>query len=153
MFAAARPSPVALRNQVIKAARGGVRMPTIAYLAVSSGGRTDRAAIHLREAAVPGLRKLTEAVHDAGAAVSCQLGHAGPAENGRSNKAQALSAWRMPSTLSLQMVRTVRDEVGDGRCRDATGQRRPGGRRGRTRTTDHDEPAAGDRARSGQSTA
>ncbi len=130
VFGPARLGPVSLRNRVIKAAtfegmtpealvtddlveyhlrvaRGGVGMTTVAYLAVSPEGRTDRHQIYLREKALAGLGKLTDAVHAEGAAVAAQLGHAGPVANGRSNDAQALSAWRMPSPLSLQMVRTA----------------------------------------------
>jgi 2,4-dienoyl-CoA reductase-like NADH-dependent reductase (Old Yellow Enzyme family) len=130
VFAPATLGPVPLRNRVVKAAtfegvtpdalvtgdlveyhlkvaRGGVGMTTVAYLAVSPEGRTDRHQIYLRPQAVPGLRRLTDAVHAEGAAVAAQLGHAGPVANGRSNQAQALSAYRMPSPLSLQMVRTA----------------------------------------------
>jgi 2,4-dienoyl-CoA reductase-like NADH-dependent reductase (Old Yellow Enzyme family) len=130
VFAPAMLGPVRLRNRVVKAAtfegvtpdalvtdelveyhlkvaRGGVGMTTVAYLAVSPEGRTDRHQIYLRPEAVPGLRRLTDAVHAEGAAVAGQLGHAGPVANGRSNGAQALSASRMPSPLSLQMVRTA----------------------------------------------
>jgi hypothetical protein len=121
---------VALRNRVIKAAtfegmtpdglvtddlidfhlrvaRGGVGMTTVAYLAVAPEGRTDRHQIHLREQALPGLRRLTDSVHEAGAAVAAQIGHAGPVANGRSNGIHALSSYRLPSPLSLQMVRTA----------------------------------------------
>jgi 2,4-dienoyl-CoA reductase-like NADH-dependent reductase (Old Yellow Enzyme family) len=130
VFAPAMLGPVRLRNRVVKAAtfegvtpdalvtddlveyhlkvaRGGVGMTTVAYLAVSPEGRTDRHQIYLRPEAVPGLQRLTDAVHAEGAAVAAQLGHAGPVANGRSNGAQALSAYRMPSLLSLQMVRTA----------------------------------------------
>jgi 2,4-dienoyl-CoA reductase-like NADH-dependent reductase (Old Yellow Enzyme family) len=121
---------VALRNRVIKAAtfegmtpdglvtddlidfhlrvaRGGVGMTTVAYLAVAPEGRTDRHQIHLREQALPGLRRLTDSVHEAGAAVAAQIGHAGPVANGRSNGIHALSSYRLPSPLSLQMARTA----------------------------------------------
>jgi 2,4-dienoyl-CoA reductase-like NADH-dependent reductase (Old Yellow Enzyme family) len=130
VFAPASLGPVRLRNRVVKAAtfegmtpdalvtddlvdfhvavaRGGVGMTTVAYLAVAPEGRTDRHQIYLREGALTGLRRLTDAVHDAGAAVSAQLGHAGPVANGRSNGLQALSSTRMPSPLSMQMVRTA----------------------------------------------
>jgi 2,4-dienoyl-CoA reductase-like NADH-dependent reductase (Old Yellow Enzyme family) len=130
VFAPARLGPVRLRNRVIKAAtfegrtpdtlvtpelvdyhrevaRGGVGMSTVAYLAVAPEGRTDRHQIHLRSDALPGLRRLTEAVHAEGAAVAAQLGHAGPVANGRSNHARALSASRMPSPLSMQMVHAI----------------------------------------------
>ncbi|HLN76176.1 MAG TPA: NADH:flavin oxidoreductase [Nocardioidaceae bacterium] len=130
VFAPATLGPVRLRNRIVKAAtfegvtpdalvtdeliayhlevaRGGVGMTTVAYLAVSPEGRTDRHQIYLRHEAVSGLRRLTDAIHAEGAAVAAQLGHAGPVANGRSNESQALSAYRMPSPLSLQMVRTA----------------------------------------------
>ncbi len=133
MFAPARLGPVRLRNRIVKAAtfeamtpdalvtddlvdyhlavaRGGVGMTTVAYLAVSPEGRTDRRQIHLREEALPGLARLTDAVHAEGAAVAAQIGHAGPVANGRSNGVRALAASRMPSPLSMQMVRTATAE-------------------------------------------
>ncbi len=133
VFAPARLGPVRLRNRVIKAAtfegrtpdalvtddlvdyhlavaRGGVGMTTVAYLAVAAEGRTDRHQIHLREEALPGLLRLTDAVHAEGAAVAAQIGHAGPVANGRSNGRQALAASRMPSPLSMQMVRSATPE-------------------------------------------
>lgn len=107
-----RPHPVPLgsitvRNRVIKAATfegrtpealvtdeliefhrevaaGGVGMTTVAYCAVAPGGRTDRRQIWMRPEAVPGLRRLTDAVHAEGAAVSAQIGHAGPVANAAS---------------------------------------------------------------------
>lgn len=74
---------------------------------MSPEGRTDRHQIYLRPEAVPGLRRLTDAIHAEGAAVAGQLGHAGPVANGRSNEARAISSYRMPSPLSLRMVRTA----------------------------------------------
>ena len=122
--------PLTLRNRVVKAAtfegmtpgalvsrqlvdfhatlaRGGVGLTTVAYLAVSPEGRTHRDQVFLREAALPGLRRLTDAVHAEGAAVAAQIGHAGPVANGRSNHAQAIAPSRMPSPLSMQLVRAA----------------------------------------------
>ncbi len=122
--------PVRLRNRVVKAAtfegrtphalvsqqlvdfhaeiaRGGVGMTTMAYVAVAPEGRTHRDQVFLREAAVPGLRRLTDAVHAEGAAVSAQIGHAGPVANGRSNGIHAIAPSAMPSPLSMQMVRSA----------------------------------------------
>ncbi len=65
---------------------GGVAMTTVAYLAVSPEGRTDRHCVHLAEENVAHLRRLTDTVHAAGAAVSAQIGHAGPVANARSNR-------------------------------------------------------------------
>ncbi|MFG3615301.1 NADH:flavin oxidoreductase [Nocardia sp. NPDC047654] len=134
VFAPARLGPIALRNRVIKAATfegrtpdalvtdeliefhrevaaGGVGMTTVAYCAVAPGGRTDRHQIWMRPEAVPGLRRLTEAVHGEGAAVSAQIGHAGPVANAASNRAPALAPSRMLSPLSMRMMRSP-DENG-----------------------------------------
>ncbi len=72
-------------------AAGGAALSTVAYLAVSPEGRTDRHCLQLSEDTVPGLRRLTDAVHAEGAAAAAQIGHAGPVANARSNRAPALS--------------------------------------------------------------
>jgi 2,4-dienoyl-CoA reductase-like NADH-dependent reductase (Old Yellow Enzyme family) len=114
VFATATLGPVTLRNRIIKAAtfegvmpggkvsdqliefhrrvaRGGAAMSTVAYLAVSPEGRTDRHCLLLDQATLPGLRRLTDAVHAEGAAAAAQVGHAGPVANPRSNRAPSLS--------------------------------------------------------------
>ena len=58
-------------------AAGGVGMTTVAYGAVSPDGRTFKDQMWLRPDAVPSLRALTSAVHDAGAKCSIQLVHCG----------------------------------------------------------------------------
>ena len=105
-FSPATLGPIRLRNRIIKAATfesrtpdalvtddlidfhrqvaaGGVGMTTVAYCAVAPEGRTDRHQIWMRPEALPGLRKLTDAVHAEGAAISAQLGHAGPVANAK----------------------------------------------------------------------
>ena len=72
--------------------RGGVGLTTVAYLAVAPEGRTHREQIVVGERACPGLARLTDAIHETGAAIAGQVGHAGPVANGRSNGVQALSA-------------------------------------------------------------
>jgi 2,4-dienoyl-CoA reductase-like NADH-dependent reductase (Old Yellow Enzyme family) len=74
-----------------RVAAGGVAMTTVAYLAVSPEGRTDRHCVLLDDDALPGLRRLTDAVHAEGAAAAAQIGHAGPVANARSNRAPSLS--------------------------------------------------------------
>jgi 2,4-dienoyl-CoA reductase-like NADH-dependent reductase (Old Yellow Enzyme family) len=128
IFEPARLGPIELRNRVIKAATfegmtrggqvsdelvefhrrvaaGGVGMTTVAYLAVSPEGRTDRHQIHWHPGVVPQLRRLTDAVHAEGAAASAQIGHAGPVADARSNRLRALSPSRTFSPLSLQFTR------------------------------------------------
>ena len=129
VFAPATLGPVTLRNRVIKAATfegrtpdalatdeliefhgkpaaGGVGMTTVAYCAVAPEGRTDRHQIWMRPEAVPGLRKLTDTVHAEGAAVSAQIGHAGPVANAASNRLPALSPSRLFSPLGMKPTRS-----------------------------------------------
>jgi len=114
VFGPARLGPLTLKNRIIKAATfegvmpkghvsdeliafhrrvaaGGAAMTTVAYLAVSPEGRTDRHCLLLNDESLPGLRRLTDAVHAEGAAVAAQIGHAGPVANARSNRAPSLS--------------------------------------------------------------
>ncbi len=99
-FAPARLGPVELRNRILKAAtfegmtgdqtvgerliafhramaRGGVGMTTLAFCAVSPEGAGTPNELILTDEVVPGLRRLVQAAHAEGAAVSAQIGHAG----------------------------------------------------------------------------
>ena len=69
-------------------------MTTVAYCAVAPEGRTAPDQIQWTDEAMPGLRTLTDAVHAEGAAISAQIGHAGPVADPRGNRRPALS----PST-------------------------------------------------------
>ena len=114
VFAPATLGPLTLRNRIVKAATfegvmpggkvsdeliefhrrvaaGGAALSTVAYLAVAPEGRTDRHCLLLNEDNLPGLRRLTDAIHAEGAAAAAQIGHAGPVANPRSNRAPALS--------------------------------------------------------------
>ncbi len=133
VFAPVRLGPVSLRNRTVKAAtfegrtphgqvsdelvdfhvelgRGGVGLTTVAYLAVVPEGRTHPEQIVIGEDTLPGLTRLADAVHATGAAIAGQIGHAGPVANGRANRSQAVSASRMPSPLSMQMVGAASEE-------------------------------------------
>ena len=61
-------------------------MTTVAYCAVAPDGRTAPDQIQWTDEAMPGLRVLTDAVHAEGAAVSAQIGHAGPVADPRGNR-------------------------------------------------------------------
>lgn len=133
VFGPADLGPARLRNRVVKAATfegasprgrvtdelvdfhvrhaaGGVGMTTVAYCAVSPEGRTDRHQVLMRQDAVPGLNRLTEAVHAEGAAVSAQIGHAGPVANAASNRAPALAPGRRLNPLSGRFTRSATRE-------------------------------------------
>ena len=92
--------PVTLRNRVIRSAafenmaygnspsqdlydyhvavaRGGVGMTTLAYASVNRSGLSFDGQLWMREAIVPELKRITDAVHAAGAKCSIQLGHCG----------------------------------------------------------------------------
>jgi len=131
----AKLGPITLRNRTIKSATfeartpnalvtddlieyhrlpaaGGVGMTTVAYCAVSQGGRTEGNGIWMRPEAVPGFHRLTEAIHAEGAAVSAQIGHAGPVANARSNKATALAPVRFFNPISMRFAKkATRDDI------------------------------------------
>jgi len=92
--------PVTLRNRVIRSAafenmaygnspsqdlydyhvavaRGGVGMTTLAYASVNRSGLSFDGQLWMREEIIPGLKRITDAVHAAGAKCSIQLGHCG----------------------------------------------------------------------------
>jgi 2,4-dienoyl-CoA reductase (NADPH2) len=70
------PSKLLVRHHA-SMAEGGVGMTTVAYCAVSADGRTFTDQVQLKEATVPHLRALTDAVHAHGAAACAQITHGG----------------------------------------------------------------------------
>lgn len=137
VFSPGKLGPLTLRNRIIKAATfenrtpgalvsddlieyhrlpaaGGVGMTTVAYCAVSRGGRTSDDGLWMRPEAVAGLRRLTEAIHAEGALVSAQIGHAGPVADARSNKARALAPVRFFNPIGMRFAKKAsRDDIDD----------------------------------------
>ncbi|MDV6207392.1 NADH:flavin oxidoreductase [Rhodococcus erythropolis] len=130
VLAPAKLGPVTLRNRIIKSATfegktpdalvtdeliefhrrpaaGGVGMSTVAYCAVAPEGRTEYGQLWMRPDALPGLRRLTDAIHAEGAAASAQLGHAGPVANQKSTGLPALAPSSSFNPLSMRMIRTA----------------------------------------------
>lgn len=122
--------PVKLPNRIIKAAtsegrspeglvtqdlidfhldfvRGGVGMTTVAYCCVSPAGRSAPGQIIMSPEAVPGLRKLVDAVHAEGSAVCAQLGHAGPVGAKPVTGEVALAPSKMINPTSFQYCREI----------------------------------------------
>jgi 2,4-dienoyl-CoA reductase-like NADH-dependent reductase (Old Yellow Enzyme family) len=64
-------------------AEGGVGLTTVAYGAVNADGRTMEHQMYMRPEVVPGLKRLTDAVHSHGGAASIQLTHCGFFTNNR----------------------------------------------------------------------
>ncbi|MFI1462382.1 NADH:flavin oxidoreductase [Nocardia carnea] len=143
VLAPARLGPVTLRNRIIKSATfehmapgalvsdelidfhrsvaaGGVGLTTVAYCAVAPEGRTEADQLWMRDEAVPGLRRLTDAVHEHGGAVSAQIGHAGPVANGKSNGLPALSASRRVTPMGPRITHAA-TPADIARIRDAHG--------------------------------
>lgn len=113
-FQPARLGPLTLRNRIIKAAtfegvmphgavsrelidfhvavaRGGAALTTLAYCAVSMGGRVSRDTLVFTESLIDDLARLTDAVHAEGAKVSAQLGHAGLVAQAHSRRHPSLA--------------------------------------------------------------
>ncbi len=134
-FLPARLGPVTLRNRVIKAAtsegrspdrsvtddlidfhvafaKGGVAMTTVAYCCVSRESASAPGQIVMSAANLPGLRRLVDAVHSAGAAVSAQLGHAGVVAPRKHTGVTAVAPSRFINPTSFAYCRAItRDEI------------------------------------------
>jgi 2,4-dienoyl-CoA reductase-like NADH-dependent reductase (Old Yellow Enzyme family) len=91
-------------------ARGGAAMTTVAYCAVSPGGRVQRHTLVMEPGIVDDLRRLTDAVHAEGALVSAQLGHAGLVANVKSNGAPTLAPSTRFSGPAMGRVRAATRE-------------------------------------------
>ena len=100
LFTPGKIGPLTLRNRTIRAAAyegmcpgnapseqlfnyhtavaaGGIGMTNIAYAALTQSGLSFERQLWMRKEIIPGLRKLTDAIHKEGAAASIQLGHCG----------------------------------------------------------------------------
>lgn len=132
-FSPLRLGPLPLKNRFIKAAtfegvmprgtvsdalidfhtevaRGGAAMTTVAYCAISPGGRVHRDTVVLDRDRVPQLRRLTEAVHAEGALVCAQIGHAGLVANTLSNRTPTLAPSTRVSAPAMGLVRAATAE-------------------------------------------
>ncbi len=91
MCNAGRPT-MGLVNHHRELAAGGIGMTTVAYLAVSSIGRTLPNQTWMRPEILPDLRALTDAVHAEGAAISAQITHGGSFVTGMHVRGRTISS-------------------------------------------------------------
>lgn len=100
LFTPGKIGPLTLRNRTIRAAAfegmatgnapskmlynyhksvaaGEIGMTTLAYAAVTQSGLSFASQLWLRQEILPGLRRITDAIHNEGAAASIQIGHCG----------------------------------------------------------------------------
>ncbi|MEZ5374147.1 MAG: NADH:flavin oxidoreductase [Microthrixaceae bacterium] len=135
--------PVRLRNRIVKAATfegmmprgavsddlvefhrrvaaGGAAMSTVAYCAVSKGGRVNPHSLVMEPGRTRDLERLTDAVHEEGAAIAAQLGHGGLVANARANRAPTMAPstrWSNPgmgvvkAATETQLAEVVADFV------------------------------------------
>lgn len=82
-------------------------MTTVAYCAISPGGRVQRHTLVLAEKIVDDLRRLTDAVHGEGALASAQIGHAGLVANTRSNRTKTLAPSTRLSAPAMGLVKAA----------------------------------------------
>jgi len=132
-FAPTRLGPLSLRNRLIRTAcfegltpsglpsdqlvehhrlmaEGGVGMTTVAYCSVARDGLTFEHQMHARAEIAPGLKRLTDAVHPAGAAACLQLGHAGYFASPSAAGTRPLGASPMMCTYTLTRCRAASEQ-------------------------------------------
>lgn len=130
VFAPAKLGPLTLRNHIVKAATfegvmprgavsddliafhraiaaGGTALTTVAYCAVSPGGRVQRNTMVMTDEIVPDLRRLTDAAHDEGAHIAAQVGHAGLVANTMSNGTKTLAPSTRMSGPAMGLVKAA----------------------------------------------
>lgn len=89
-------------------AAGGIGMTTVAYAAVTQSGLSFDRQLWMRPEIIPGLRRLTDAIHAEGAAAGIQLGHCGNMSHKKYLRLYARRRiFRFQSLLSYLCARTA----------------------------------------------
>ncbi|NGX85304.1 NADH:flavin oxidoreductase [Aequorivita sp. KMM 9714] len=133
IFSPTKLGPITLPNRIIKAAtsegrspegkvtqalidfhrgfiEGGTGMTTLAYCAISPEGFAAPGEILMIRENISGLKKFTQAMHDAGGKVSAQLGHAGPVAHKKITGVQPVAPSRFRNPTSFQLCREISKE-------------------------------------------
>lgn len=91
-------------------ARGGAAMTTVAYCSVAQEGRAYGHEMWMREELIPDLKRLTDAVHREGAAVSVQMGHCGYFASKADTGYQPVGASRKFNLFRMSFPRVMTEE-------------------------------------------
>ncbi|HJB84372.1 MAG TPA: NADH:flavin oxidoreductase [Candidatus Alistipes merdigallinarum] len=103
-----------LYNYHRQVAAGGIGMTTLAYASVTRSGLSFPHQLWLRKEIIPGLRRITDAIHAEGAAASIQIGHCGNMSHRSICGCTPLSASTGFNLYSPTFVRGMRhDEIVD----------------------------------------
>jgi 2,4-dienoyl-CoA reductase-like NADH-dependent reductase (Old Yellow Enzyme family) len=89
----------------VRVAQGGAALTTLAYGAVSKGGRVSRDTLVFTDELVADLARLTDAVHAEGAKASTQLGHAGLVAQNHSKRNPSLAPSTRMSPPAMGIVK------------------------------------------------
>lgn len=131
LFTPGKIGPLTLRNRTIRAAAyegmcpgnapsdqlyayhravaaGGIGMTNIAYAAVTQSGLSFERQLWLRPEIIPGLKRITDAIHSEGAAASIQIGHCGNMSHKRICGCTPISASSGFNLYSPTIVRGMR---------------------------------------------
>lgn len=93
-----------------KIAAGGIGMTTVAYCAVSRDGVAFGHEMWLREEIIPALKRLTDAVHNEGAAASIQIGHCGFFANKKASGQTPIGPSRKLCLFRYSICRAMTEE-------------------------------------------
>lgn len=131
LFTPGKIGPLTLRNRTIRAAAyegmcpgnapsdqlyeyhravaaGGIGMTNIAYAAITQSGLSFERQLWLRPEILPGLKRITDAIHREGAAASIQIGHCGNMSHKRICGCTPISASSGFNLYSPTIVRGMR---------------------------------------------
>lgn len=101
-----------LIDYYVERAKGGIGLIVMAYLANHPSAQTGSAIVGWDDEMVPNLRRLTDAVHDAGVPIFCQNLHYGRQMTSLLTEQPTLSASDVPGPVNREMPREMtHDEI------------------------------------------
>lgn len=83
-------------------------MTTVAYCCVSRDGASAPGQVVMERAAMPGLQRLADTIHSAGAAISAQLGHGGIVATRKVNRVTPMAPSKFVNPTSLDYCRPMK---------------------------------------------